>query len=592
MSIRVSILKDRFRAIGTCHERLLHPSAIEEGERARQGRLLQVLFGAPFIALVATMQILGQIGETPGIIALVPLIFGLTLVVPLALIVTGARRIVEAGSLCAGVLGVAIAIALGGGVGSPFTVLAAALVIEAAWITGERRAAGIGLGAAAVALMLSSGVSSIVPLNVEPSAWYWLTPLLYGLSLLIRFPFAQEAEGAQCNPGNPADNTDAIVVACGAAILRLQSNGDVIEAAAQARAALGVEPEILLGSGFFERVLISDRVAYLSALADLREGKVVGSLRLRIRVPAEAGSGIGAVHRTFKADMAADARGEFIMILRDDEGTSQLEESLTAARKEVQAAFQSRDQLLASVSHELRTPLNAIVGFADVLTNEMFGSFANARQREYVTLINEASCHLLNVVNSVLDVSKMEAGTYAGEIEEFDLAASVKLSLAMIAREANAKAINIELDLDERIGTVRCDRRALQQILINLLSNAVKFTPEGMVRLSARKRGQRLFLTVSDTGIGIAPEDLSRLGKPFMQIKNEHTGKGTGLGLALVNGLVQASGGSVSIESAPGAGTKVHVSLPVGETLIDGVERESGVNSSGEWNEIPLRKTA
>jgi len=137
----------------------------------------------------------------------------------------------------------------------------------------------------------------------------------------------------------------------------------------------------------------------------------------------------------------------------------------------------------------------------------------------------------------------------------------------------------------------------------------VKFTPEGTVRLSARKRGQRLFFTVSDTGIGIASEDLSRLGKPFTQIKNEHTSKGTGLGLALVNGLVQASGGSVNIESAPGAGTKVHVSLPIGEefsricatpddsarlqnALMDGIERKSGANSSGEWNEIPLRKTA
>src|SRR5690606_39235328 len=185
--------------------------------------------------------------------------------------------------------------------------------------------------------------------------------------------------------------------ATGATILRLQSNGEVSEAAAQAKTALGVEPDILLGSGFFERVLISDRVAYLSALADLREGKTVGSLRLRIRVPAEGNSGLGAIYRTFVADMSAEQGGEIVMVLRDDEIACRLEDSLADARSEVEEAVQLRDQLLASVSHELRTPLNAIVGFSDVLTNEMFGPFANDRQREYVTLINEASCHLLNV---------------------------------------------------------------------------------------------------------------------------------------------------------------------------------------------------
>ena len=606
MSTRTSILNDRFQAIGALCERLLHPSATEEGERARQKRLLQVLFGAPFVALAATVQLLGQVGGKPAAITLVPLIFGLTLIAPLALIVTGRRRVVEAGGLCIGVLGVAMIIALGGGVGSAFTALAAALVVEPAWITRERRAMAWGLMAAVLALAISVGFDTAIPSNVEPSAWSWLTPLLYGSVLLMRFPFVQDVTGTE---RSQAVNVDAIVVATGATILRLQSNGDVTEAAAQARTALGVEPDILLGSGFFERVLISDRVAYLSALADLREGKTVGSLRLRIRVPAEGNSGLGAIYRTFVADMSAEQGGEIVMVLRDDEIASRLEGSLADARSEVEEAVQLRDQLLASVSHELRTPLNAIVGFSDVLTNEMFGPFANDRQREYVTLINEASCHLLNVVNAVLDVSKIQAGTYVGDVEEFELAASAKLSMAMVAGEANAKAVNLELDLDERIGTVRCDRRALQQILINLLSNAVKFTPEGTVRLSARKRGQRLFLTVSDTGIGIASEDLSRLGKPFTQIKNEHTSKGTGLGLALVNGLVQASGGSVNIESAPGAGTKVHVSLPVGEefsricatpddsarlqnALMDGIERKSGANSSGEWNEIPLRKTA
>ena len=589
MSTRASILIDRFQTLGTVCERLLHPSVTDGDERARQKRLLLVLFGAPFLGVAATVQILMQANAASGAITFVPLVFGLSLLLPLALIATARRPAVEAVALCVGTAAIGAVVALGGGVASPFAALAIALVIEPLWLARARKAGMLGLGAAAAALfaapMLGAGVLPVT----EPSAWSWLTPLLYGVAVLARFPVAEKAveNGAVAR----TSEGEAAMAATRAAILHLQSNGDVVQASAQSRTILGVEPEILHGTGFFERVLISDRIAYLSAMADLREGKPSAQLRLRIRVPAEAGASVGSVYRTFVAEMGLE-QGGVVMVLRDDEATSQLEESLAEAKLEVEKTVQLRDQMLASVSHELRTPLSAIVGFSDVLTNEMFGPFANERQREYVTLINEASSHLLNVVNAVLDVSKIQSGTYVGDVEEFELAASAKLAVAMIAQEANAKSVNLELDLNEEIGLVCCDRRAVQQILINLLSNAVKFTPEGTVRLSAQKRGEKLFLTVTDTGIGIAPEDLSRLGKPFTQIRNEHASKGTGLGLALVNGLVQECGGSFRIESAPGAGTKVHVSIPVGETRVVRMERKSGAESSGECKEIPFRKTA
>lgn len=590
LSTRASTLIDRFQGIGAFCERLLHSSIVEEGERSRQKRLLQVLFAAPFIGLAVTLQILLQIDIASSGVAVAPLVLGFALLAPLALIATGKGRVIEAVSLVAGIIGIAMIIAFGGGVQSPFATLALALVVEPCWVVRERKAAGVGVLGAVVALLIAAGLSSAGISAAAPSAWQWLVPLAYGVSVFGRVSLGSTVDAEQHRPST----AETVALANGAVLLRLQVNGDVVEADARAQSVLGVAPELLLGGGLFERVLVSDRISYLSALADFREGKTTGSLRLRIRVPADLNLRLGAVYHMFAAEMSQGTHGEILMVLRDDQKTSQLEASLVEAKSEVDAVTRTRDELLATVSHEMRTPLNAIVGFSDVLVNEMFGPFANEKQREYVALIKQAGSHLLNVVNVVLDVSKVQAGAYAGDIEEFELEATAKLVLAMIAGEANAKALNLGLDLAEDIGLVRCDRRALQQVMINLLSNAVKFTPQGDVCLSARKRGQRLFLTVSDTGIGIAPDDLSRIGQPFTQIKNEHTHKGTGLGLALVKGLVQASGGSLSIESALGAGTKVHVSLPVGEAphQVDADERKSGANSSGEWNEIPYRKTA
>lgn len=585
MSTQSSILKDRLQAISAFCEGLLHPSVTESGERSRQKRLLQVLFCAPSVMLVAAVQIISQFGHVPVAVAGLALTVALSLAAAVVLTSSGRSRLVESASLGIGSVGVAMVIALGGGLGSAFTALLAALVIEAVWVVRDQRAMAWAMVAATLSALLSVAIYALLPQTVEPSSWSWLTPLFYGLLLAVRVPLAEQAQS--CESVQPV-NADAVVVASGAIILRLHANGDVLSATAQAKAAMGIEPELLVGTGFFERVLVSDRVGYLSAIADVRDGKTVKGLRLRVQVPVDAGGG----YHAFLADMALDDSGDIVVVLRDDDATSQLERALAEARREAREAVELRDQLLASVSHELRTPLNAIAGFSDVLTNEMFGQFANAKQREYVTLINEASSHLLNVVNAVLDVSKMRAGTYVEEVEEFWLEEAAKLSLAIVSREANAKAVKLDLDVDPRIGTVHCDRRALQQILINLLSNAVKFTPEGSVRLTARQRGQRLHLTVSDTGIGIAPEDLCRLGRPFTQVKNEHAGRGTGLGLSLVKSLVEASGGSMSIDSAPGVGTKVHVSLPISGGGNEPTERTSGAKLSGEWNEVPYRKSA
>jgi cell cycle sensor histidine kinase DivJ len=209
-----------------------------------------------------------------------------------------------------------------------------------------------------------------------------------------------------------------------------------------------------------------------------------------------------------------------------------------------------------------------------MLLHEMFGAFRDPRQKEYVGLVRDAGQHLLEVVTSILDVSRIESGAYATEPEPFRFAEAVEMCRSMMRLQADKKGIALEARIAADAGEINADRRAVQQILINLASNAIKFTPEGgSVTIGAKRIGSRLHFWVSDTGIGIAEDDLSSLGKPFMQIQNDYTRRfeGTGLGLALVKGLVALHDGTMSIESAPGQGTTVTIGLPV-----DGPKKRGG----------------
>lgn len=234
-----------------------------------------------------------------------------------------------------------------------------------------------------------------------------------------------------------------------------------------------------------------------------------------------------------------------------------------------------------------------------VLIASMSGSFAHEKQREYVELIHAAGSHLLSVVDAVMDVSKLQSGIYGLNKEVFRLDEAVKLCVALTAGQTGAKPVELKADIAEDVGMVCCDRRAFQQVLINLLSNAVKFTPAGEVKVTVRRKGERLELTVSDTGIGMSTDDLKRVGKPFLRLENNYSRQceGTGLGLSLVKGLVSVQGGGLNIESAPGMGTRVHVSIPVGASVGQNDKVEEGVvrreaNRDFEWTDDALRKTA
>lgn len=281
-----------------------------------------------------------------------------------------------------------------------------------------------------------------------------------------------------------------------------------------------------------------------------------------------------------------DGEGEAVRLIGQAfDGTPQFarESGLETARAEAEAQNAGKSRFLANMSHELRTPLNAVIGFSDIMRQRLFGPLPD-KYAGYADSIHEAGGHLLDLINDVLDVSKIEAERYELSIETFDAREVVSAAIALVRIGATDKAVTLQGVLPMEALTVDADKRALKQITLNLLSNAIKFTAaEGSVTVTLDAIGPYLELVVSDTGVGIAPEDLRRLGRPFEQAGGaDQKAQGTGLGLSLVRALAELHGGRMSIDSTLGEGTAITVRLPV-VTLARPAVPEGGAEI------IPLR---
>src|SRR6185503_12645544 len=278
------------------------------------------------------------------------------------------------------------------------------------------------------------------------------------------------------------------------------------------------------------------------------------SRSMRLVVDGKLAFEIPYQHRVDEIGMLAHG----LRVFRDEEIEKQ---RLRVEKEGAEAANRAKSRFLANMSHELRTPLNAIIGFSEVIQMEMFGPIS-PRYQNYASDIRNSGTHLLDLINEILDLSKLEAGRLELHEEEVDLSMAIDTCIGLVAGQAGDAKIEVSRSIDRDVATIRADDRRLRQILINLLSNAVKFTPEGgKVRVSARRTTEGLELSVSDTGIGIAPENIPAALAAFGQIDSALSRKheGTGLGLPLAKHLAELHGGTLSISSTENVGTAVTV---------------------------------
>ncbi|WP_417316661.1 ATP-binding protein [Emcibacter sp.] len=259
--------------------------------------------------------------------------------------------------------------------------------------------------------------------------------------------------------------------------------------------------------------------------------------------------------------------------IRQIENRFEIQENLRKALLQAEQASRAKSEFLANMSHELRTPLNAIIGFSDILKQSSKLEISREKFEEYARDINESGSHLLEIINDILDLSKVEAGKFAIHEEVVWVEEVAERCIRLLAENTEAKKIQISSQFQEGFPGLRADDRLMKQILINLLTNSIKFTPEkGRIDIIGTfQDDDGVMLTVADTGIGMSEHDIARALEPFGQVESYLTRhhQGTGLGLPLVRAFVELQGGVMSIDSTPGQGTSVRMIFPQDRVVSD-----------------------
>ena len=580
---------------------LLHPAVRDEPRQAAQhGALIATRLIGGGLALVAFPAYLALMGP-PTLVGAVVFAWLLTpLAVAFYLSRSGrldAARIASSGSL-AGL--VALVAGATGGPASPLLVWMLAVPAEAA-LWGSRRLLGFAVGfagaaTAAVCLAALAGVLPPAPGFVQSA---WALPLLGLVPAALYVVAVAAAQGAPM-AGRPADEggetSHRMMIEHGPdAVTRHRRNGNVTYASGGAGRCLGVPAGELHGCGLFNRVHVMDRPAYLKAIDLAAE---TGEAAAEIRLAAGASRTQDWLWIEMRCRALPDAEGDgpdVVSVLRDITALKAQEQAASQAIELAERRDLAKTRFLARVSHELRTPLNAIIGFSELLSESPEAGIEPGKEREYAGLIRDSGRHLLDLINDILDMSKLESGNFHVLPEPFDLAELIENCRQLLGPEAAAAGLSLENDLPVDLPPLMADRRACKQMLLNLLHNAVKFSNRnGRIVVGAYVEGEAACFYVADEGIGIARDDLARLGQPFVQLQSNYDRnyEGAGLGLSVVKGLVALHDGKLEIDSTPGVGTRVTVRLPLAPRMVpvseEGVETQNAADSAAE----PLRLTA
>jgi two-component system, cell cycle sensor histidine kinase DivJ len=445
--------------------------------------------------------------------------------------------------------------------------LEAALATDRRIVAWSAGTAGLGLSVLAAADWLGY-MHAPEPLPLSPLVLAFIGPLsamIYAAVLAVMVQLVHKRSENAVTAGEEryrllAENVTDLIT-------RHDEKGRVVFASLAAQQLFGEPAQKIMGEGLFERVHVADRPAYLTALSRCHANNEPIAVEFRVR----RGRGAEAAHYVWvemrcRPMRTADDRSSIVAVTRDVSDCKAQEAKLVRTREEAESASRAKTQFLANMSHELRTPLNAIIGFSEILNRELFGTLGEARYRDYAHLIHESGEHLLNVVNDILDMSKIEAGKFKIVKEPFDVASLVKSCCDIMRHTAEQRSLSLIVDVTPSVPELPADKRACKQMLLNVISNAIKFTdPGGFVRVSARAVNGTVELVVADNGIGIAEADLCKLGKPFVQANNSYDRSydGAGLGLSVVKGLARLHGGRLELESTLGQGTTATITLPL-----------------------------
>ncbi len=461
-----------------------------------------------------------------------------------------------------------------GGMNSVAVIWLVLIPLEAA-LSGSRRAVAVAalLAIGGVGLLVVAGPWLGLGSGVERStgaltALGTVSALIYAAGIALSADSLVRANFMRC--GREAERQRLPALSPTDVITHHGDGGRIVRASANAQAVLGAPASDLQNYGLFDRIHIADRPAYLRALSEAATSGDTCEIEFRLRREAKA-EFTWIEMRCWSSDgnlnRGRDATSpQVVAVMRDITSRKTRQDALLEARVEAERANAAKSRFLACMSHELRTPLTAIIGFSDLLRNSSENLIDSTRRLEYARIINESGHHLLAVANEILDLSRLETGNFGLFPEPLRLDAVIAGCAELLALRAQEAGVAFNIEVPADLPEIVADRRVVMQILINLVTNAVKFSdPGGIVAVSAGVDGEHVWLEVADTGVGIAPHDLTRIGNPFFQVHGRYGRKsdGAGLGLSIVKGLVDLHGGELKTESGPGEGTRMVVRLPL-----------------------------